>query len=73
MKVTIDYTYLPTPEELASEFCSWPSDRQAKFFNHLAELAVHDIDHQLAWIVDESSSLTPAGREVMRKIGSYAE
>jgi hypothetical protein len=61
-----------SPQEIATIWWSMDAGSQAEFFNHIASLSDDDcLNSQLAW-VDKSDVLTPAGRYVMDKIGSFA-
>jgi len=63
----------PTVEELAEEFWELGSDEQAKFFNHLAEIAkTPKIELQLGAVAIEKE-LKTTGRKIMRLIGEYAD
>ena len=64
-----------TPEIVAELFAEMYSDEQAKFFNHVAEIASTwdwgDMGMQLQYITDEDG-LTLSGRRVMQNIGDYS-
>jgi len=64
-----------TPERIAELFCAMGSDEQARFFNHIAEIAqtwkAAGLCMQLQWIT-EDDGLTLAGRRVMQYIGEYS-
>jgi hypothetical protein len=64
-----------TPELVAELFSEMYSDEQARFFNHIAQVASRwkgiDLSMQLQYITDEDG-LTLAGRRVMQDIGEYS-
>ena len=64
-----------TPELIAEMFACLDSEEQAKFFNHVAEVASKwsggGFCLQLQYITDEDG-LTLAGRRVMQEIGDYS-
>lgn len=64
-----------TPELIAEIFAEMDSTEQAKFFNHVAEVASQwngmGFPMQLQYITDEDG-LTLAGRRVMQGIGDYS-
>lgn len=62
-----------TPQEAAFEFCNWSDEKQAAFFNEIAELTTKwdkPFCFQLQFITD-CESLTSGGRNVMEAIGDY--
>jgi len=63
-----------TPKELACCFWDMVSEDQALFFNELGAIA-KDFSSQLEAVSrdDGLTSLTPAGRRVMEKIGEYSQ
>ena len=63
-----------TPKELACCFWNMVSEDQALFFNELGAIA-KDFSSQLEAVSrdDGLTSLTPAGRRVMEKIGEYSQ
>ena len=63
-----------TPKELACCFWGMASEDQALFFNELGAIA-GDLSSQLEAVSrdDGLTSLTPAGRRVMEKIGEYSQ
>lgn len=61
-----------TPELIAEIYANMYSDEQARFFNHIAEVAsVWDMAMQHQYVTDEHG-LTLAGRRVMQQIGDYS-
>ena len=61
------------PQEAAFEFCNWSDEKQAEFFNEIAELVKkweRPFCFQLQYITD-CESLTAGGRDVMESIGNY--
>ena len=64
-----------TPELVAALFAGMYADEQARFFNHVAEVASTwagiGFDMQLQYLTDENG-LTLAGRRVMQAIGDYS-
>lgn len=63
-----------TPERVAELFAGMDSTQQARFFNHVAEVASkwdEDMCFQLQAITDDEG-LTLAGRRVMSDIGEYS-
>jgi hypothetical protein len=60
-----------TPELLAKAFWEMCSDEQARFYNHLDEVAGYKAYFQLQYIT-EDDGLTLAGRRVMQAIGEYS-
>jgi len=75
MKVIIDDRLQDlSPEILAEAFASMDSAEQARFFNHIAEVASIwncGWPFQLQAITDEDG-LTLSGRRVMQEIGEYS-
>jgi len=63
-----------TPKELACCFWDMVSEDQALFFNELGAIAGY-LSSQLEAVSgdDGLTSLTPAGRRVMEKIGEYSQ
>lgn len=62
------------PETVAELFANMDSEQQARFFNHVGEVASKwpsCIEMQLQYITDEDG-LTLAGRRVMQGIGEYS-
>lgn len=62
-------------EEIADLFCRADDEQMAKFFCRVAEVFAQkgaNLPMQLEY-VRQNSSLTTAGRAVMRQIGEYAE
>lgn len=66
-----DVEVKPSPEQLAEAFWHMGDDEQARFFNHLSEIAEWKFPFQLQSIT-EHSGLTLAGRRVMQEIGEYS-
>lgn len=60
-----------SPEDVAAMFAGLCSDDQARFFNHVAEIASPWLAFQLQSVTDEDG-LTLAGRRVMQEIGEYS-
>jgi len=66
-----------TPELVAELFACMDSEKQARFFNHVDEVATSwhggrgQLCMQLQYITDEDG-LTLAGRRVMQQIGEYS-
>lgn len=64
-----------TPEDIAQLFCDLDSAQQARFFNHVGEIASRwkgmGLAMQLQYITDEDG-LNYAGRRVMQHIGDYS-
>ena len=60
-----------TPELLAELFAELDSQEQARFFNHVDEVASPWLPFQLQYITDDDG-LTLAGRRVMQYIGDYS-
>jgi hypothetical protein len=62
-----------TPEMIAEMYANMYSDEQARFFNHIAEVASKfgGMAMQNQYITDEDG-LTLAGRRVMQGIGEYS-
>jgi hypothetical protein len=70
-KVTIDV--ILSPSELAHEFANMDNEKQAMFFNELANLTDEwdkPFCFQLQSLID-SKSLTLGGRHIMETIGQY--
>lgn len=61
----------PTPEELAESFWDMSEVEQARFFNHLGEIA-DGLPMQLQAVTD-CERLEVKGRLVMQRIGEYGE
>lgn len=68
---TLEQTISVTPEELAEVFWAMDDEEQAKFFNHLGEIA-DALPMQLQYVTD-NDALTIRGRMTMQYIGEYAE
>lgn len=69
---TIEWTAIPTPEELAECFWSMDSWDQARFFNALGAISQPvSFCYQMQFIAD-SSKLTPEARDRMSTIGEYS-
>ena len=64
-----------TPKELACCFWDMASEDQALFFNELGAMTEGYLSSQLKAVSrdDGLTSLTPAGRRVMEKIGEYSQ
>ena len=64
-----------TPKELACCFWDMASEDQALFFNELGAMTEGYLSSQLEAVSrdDGLTSLTPAGRRVMEKIGEYSQ
>ena len=66
--------YHASPELLAELFAGLDNNEQARFYNHLAEVAQTwkwgDMSLQLQYVTE--SGLTYAGRRVMQQIGEYS-
>ena len=64
-----------TPEIIAELFCELDSEKQARFFNHVADTAsIWDgggLVMQMQYITDEDG-LNDSGRRVMSYIGDYS-
>lgn len=63
-----------TPESVAELFARMGSDEQARFFNHVSEIASTwsgGFPMQAQWITDDDG-LTMGGRRVMQHIGDYS-
>lgn len=78
VKLIVDDTIVePTPELIAQMFCSLDSAEQARFYNHIDEVASswpnvgYGLTMQFQYITDEEG-LTLAGRRVMQQIGEYS-
>ena len=73
-KVAEDRLQDITPEIIAELFCDLGSDEQARFFNHIAEVASTwsaGFPFQLQWVTDDDG-LNLSGRRVMQQIGEYS-
>lgn len=72
MKVIIDDKITDlTPEIMAEDFWCMSASEQARFYNHLDEIANFRFPYQLQAITEEDG-LTLAGRRVMQNIGEYS-
>jgi len=60
-----------TPEMLAEAFWEMNSEEQARFYNHLDEIADFHFPFQMQSITDDDG-ITLAGRRVMQCIGEYS-
>jgi len=61
-----------SPEMIAEAFWELDDTQQAKFYNHLADLASEwNLSMQMQYITD-NKELTLGGRRVMGKIGDYS-
>jgi len=60
-----------TPEIISELFCHMSQDEQARFFNHISEIATKWFCFQLQYITDDNG-LTYGGRRVMQEIGEYS-
>lgn len=75
MKVSAEFDFTPTPEELAYEFCHLYQEGQARFLNRVAELFNRHgycLSTQLEYVT-QSKELNIEGRALMSKLGEYAE
>ena len=73
-KIIKDDQLLPAAPDLVAEmFAHMDSEEQAKFFNHVGEIASQWIfpEMQLQYLTDEPG-LTLCGRRVMQGIGEYS-
>ena len=75
MKVLINETIeldALTPEMIADAFWQLDDTEQARFYNHLANVASDwNLSMQMQYITD-NKELTYGGRRVMAKIGDYS-
>lgn len=70
--VELDVEVCLTPTELAEMFWSMPSNEQAHFFGHLANLSGDKLAFQLQAVTDEPG-LSDDARYLMHQIGQYSE
>jgi len=68
---SLAYRICPEPEELAEVLWAMGEEEQARFFNHLGEIA-GNLPMQLQAVID-SKGLRPKGVSAMSMIGVYGE